>query len=151
MNVRDIMSRDPVCCTPNTNTVEAAKLMVENDCGQIPVVEDQHSRRLVGVVTDRDICCRVVARNLSPAAVMVRDCMSSPVASVTPETSVQECLKVMDEHVVRRVPVVNEHGTCCGIVSQADLVEKAPEDYAQQVARNASQQRGWSSPSSLTH
>ncbi len=151
MNVREIMSRDPVCCTPNTNIVEAAKLMVENDCGQIPVVEDQQNRRLVGVVTDRDICCRVVARNLSPAAVMVRDCMSSPVASVTPEMSVQECLRIMDENVVRRVPVVDSRGICCGIVSQADLVEKAPRDYAQQVTRNAGQQRGWSSPSSLTH
>jgi CBS domain-containing protein len=151
MNVREIMSKDPVCCTPETSVVDAAKLMVENDCGQIPVVQDQQSRRLVGVVTDRDICCRVVARNLSPASIKVRDCMSSPVATVKPDMQVTECFRVMDQNIVRRVPVVDDRGACCGIVSQADLVEKAPKDYAQQVARNAGQQRGWSSSSSLAH
>jgi CBS domain-containing protein len=149
MNVREIMSKDPICCTPESTVVEAAKLMVDNDCGQIPVVKDQQSRQLVGVLTDRDICCRVVARNLSPASTRVRDCMSSPVASVTLETSIAECCRVMDDHVVRRVPVVNEQGACCGIVSQADLVEKAPKDYARQIVESAGQHRGGASP--LTH
>jgi len=149
MNVREIMSKDPICCTPESTIVEAAKLMVDNDCGQIPVVKDRQSKKIVGVLTDRDICCRVVARNLSPASAHVRDCMSTPVATVTPETSITECLRVMEEHVVRRVPVVNEQGACCGIVSQADLVEKAPKDYARQVAESAGQHRG--SASALTH
>jgi CBS domain-containing protein len=149
MKIREIMSKDLVCCTPDTTVVDAARLMVENDCGQLPVVQDQQSRHLVGVVTDRDICCRVVARNLSPASVKIRDCMSSPVATVRADMPIAECFRVMDEHVVRRVPVVDEHGACCGIVSQADLVEKAPNDYIQQVSRYASQQKGWASP--LTH
>jgi len=143
MKIREIMSKEPICCTPDTTVVEAARLMVENDCGLIPIVQDQQSRHLVGVVTDRDICCRVVARNLSPASVKIRDCMSSPVATVKAEMPISECFRVMDEHIVRRVPVVDERGICCGIVSQADLVEKAPNDYVQQVSRYASQQKGW--------
>ncbi len=149
MNIKEIMSKEPACCTPESTIVEVAKLMVEHDCGLIPVVHDKKSKKLIGVVTDRDIACRVVARNLVPANAKVRDCMSSPVITVTADKPIADCFRVMEQNVIRRVPVIDEHGAVCGIVSQADLVEKAPKDYAQQVIQSAGQKPGWTAP--LTH
>lgn len=118
MQVREIMTDKPACCSPDTPMRDAAQMMADSDCGEIPVLD--RNNRPVGVITDRDIACRGVAKGKS-ADDPVSDLMSSPVVTVTPETSVDDCCRTMEENQVRRVPVVDESGSCCGIVAQADI------------------------------
>lgn len=139
MQVNDIMTENPSCCTPDTALQEVARMMEENDCGCIPVVENEDTRKPVGVVTDRDIATRVVAQGKNPLEVTAGKCMSSPAVTVTPETSVDDCCRVMEENQVRRVPVVDASGGCCGMVAQADVATKAGKQETSEVVREVSQ------------
>jgi predicted transcriptional regulator/YHS domain-containing protein len=116
---------------------DVARLMAEFDCGEIPVV-DSEAHRPIGVVTDRDITCRVVARGREAASLAAKDCMTSPVVTVTPDTSIEECCRRMEERQIRRVPVVDEGGSCCGIVSQADLALRMANGQSAHVVREIS-------------
>jgi CBS domain-containing protein len=145
MKVRDIMTEDPVCCGPGTTIPQVARLMVDCNCGEIPVVDA--NGLLIGVVTDRDIACRVVAKDKNPLQTTAQDCMSSPVMTVTADTSVQECCETMEINQVRRLPVIDARGNCCGIVAQADIARLASEDQTAQVVRDVS--RPAKSPSSV--
>jgi CBS domain-containing protein len=138
MQVKDIMTRDPACCTPDTNLQEVARLMVKCDCGEIPVVENRQNMRPVGVVTDRDICCRTVAEGKNPLELTAGDCMSSPCVTVTPGMDVEDCCRLMEKNQIRRVPVVDENGVCCGIVAQADIAQHAPRQETAEVVRKVS-------------
>src|SRR5438105_2563014 len=120
MQVREIMTGNPACCSPDSNLQEVARMMLENDCGEIPVVHG-NDKRPIGVITDRDITCRAVAQGKNPLQMKARDCMSTPALTVTPEMSLEECCRIMEEKQIRRMPVVDEHGCCCGIVAQADI------------------------------
>jgi CBS domain-containing protein len=142
MQVKDIMTRDPACCTPDTNLQEVARLMVERDCGGIPVVDDRQNMKPVGIVTDRDICCRTVAEGKNPLEMTAGDCMSSPCVTVTPEMGVEDCCRMMEENKIRRVPVVDERGACCGIVAQADIALHAPEQETAGVVKEVSRAAG---------
>lgn len=122
--VKDIMTPDPACCTPRSPLEEAARLMIDFDCGEIPVVDDFKSMLPVGVITDRDITCRTVGKGLNPLEMMVGDCMSSPMVSVMPDHTLDECYRVMEENQIRRIPVVDGAGKCVGIVSLADIAQK---------------------------
>jgi CBS domain-containing protein len=136
MHVRDIMTTDPVCANPDTPIVEVARLMAQHDCGEIPIIE--HGKP-TGVVTDRDITCRVVAKGRDLASVRAREVMSSPVVTVTADATVDDCCRAMEEHQVRRIPVVDPDGNCCGIVAQADIArtisERETGDVVKQVSR----------------
>src|SRR5262249_6991826 len=121
MRVHEIMSTDLVCCTPDTKLPEVARLMAKHDCGEIPILEQGDGRRPVGVVTDRDITCRVVAAGRNPAELTAADCMSTPVVTVARNTALEDCCQTLEQHQIRRVPVVDERGACCGVVSQADI------------------------------
>jgi CBS domain-containing protein len=136
MQVHEIMTANPSCCSPDASLQEAAKLMDECDCGEIPVVDEQ--RRPIGVITDRDICCRAVAKGMDPAQTRVREVMSEPVVTVTPEDSVEECCQRMEENQIRRVPVVDDSGACCGIVAQADVARHVDEHETAEVVRDVS-------------
>lgn len=136
MQVRDIMSKDPGCCTPDTSVQHVANLMIEYNCGEIPVVDEDH--RPVGVVTDRDIACRAVAQGKDPQSTKARDVMSSPVLTVTPESSVEDCCRKLEENQVRRAPVVDETGGCCGMLSQADVAGSAPEHESAKLVQEVS-------------
>ncbi len=142
MQVKDIMSKDVACCTPDTGLTDVARMMVAHNCGAIPVVESKESRKPVGVITDRDIVCRTLADGKDPFQMAAGDCMSAPVLTVTPETSVEDCAQVMREHQVRRVAVVDDAGRCCGMVAQADLATQAPEQQAGRVVKDVSQPAG---------
>jgi CBS domain-containing protein len=137
MQVREIMSKDLVCCNPESSLPDVARLMVDHDCGEIPVVE-RGNNRPVGVITDRDITCRTVAQRRNPLELTARDCMSSPVITVTPDTVIEDCCRTMEQHQLRRVPVVDEHGACCGVISQADIARKAPKTLAGEVLKEVS-------------
>src|SRR6266700_3201352 len=110
MKVRDMMTGDPACCTAETSLPEVARMMVDRDCGEIPVVDNTSSKVPIGVVTDRDIVCRTVANGLNPLDLTAADCMSKPTVTVTPEMSLEECCRIMEDKLIRRVPVVDDRG-----------------------------------------
>lgn len=139
MRVSDIMTGEPVCCTPDTKLPEAAQLMCDHDCGEIPVIDSETSRRPVGVVTDRDIACRIVAKGSDARSASVRECMSSPCITVHPDMDLEECCRLLEERQIRRVPVVDEDGRCVGIVSQADIAIHAPEWETAELVREVSE------------
>ncbi|MDP3543756.1 MAG: CBS domain-containing protein [Elusimicrobiota bacterium] len=138
MKVRELMTKNPVCCTPETPLADVAKTMCERNVGELPVVDNDRDLRPLGVITDRDIVCRSLARALNPLELAARDCMTRTVVSVTPNTSLEDCCRVLEERLIRRV-VVDENGRCCGIVSQADIARKCPSDVTSEVVREVSQ------------
>jgi len=138
MHVKDVMTADPACCISETTLQEAAQMMIDHDCGEIPVVENQKTNLPIGVITDRDIVCRTVARGLNPLDLAVGDCMSTPCVTVTPDMSVEECGAIMEENKIRRVPVVDADGSCCGIVALADIALNARRNVAAEVVKEVS-------------
>jgi CBS domain-containing protein len=139
MHVKEIMTPRPACCTSSTPLREVAKAMVQNDCGEIPVVDGGDRGALLGVITDRDIVCRMVAEGKNPLDYTAGDCMSTPVVVVWESTQVEDCARLMEEHQIRRVPVVDGGGACCGIVSQADIAQHASRRITAELVRDVSQ------------
>lgn len=137
---REIMTSAPQCCSSDTTLNDVANLMVEADCGEIPVTDT--SNRLIGVVTDRDIVCRVVAKGKNPSAVTAGECMSEPVIVVTEDTTIENVMSVMEENQIRRVPVVDASGSCCGIISQADIALSGRENQVGELVREVSKDSG---------
>lgn len=141
MDVKDVMTPDPECCSPETGLQDVARMMVDCDCGCIPVVDSNDSKMPIGMITDRDITCRVVAQGRNPLELTASDAMSSTVVSVTPDTSLEDCLNLMEESQVRRIAVVDDNGKICGIVAQADVAlnadGKKTAEVVQEVSRAA--------------
>ena len=142
MNVKEIMTKDPACCTAESSLQEVAQLMVEHDCGCVPVVDSEDSRIPVGMITDRDITVRVVAKGQNPLDLTAGDAMTSTVVSVTPETSIEECCNLMEQSQIRRIAVVDENGACCGIVAQADVATNAAARQTAEVVQEVSKGAG---------
>src|SRR5690348_10246238 len=122
--VRDVMTATPVCSLPTESVRRAAQLMVENDCGALPVVNDANSKTLVGMITDRDIACSVVARGRDPNTCTVGEVMTDRVINCMAKDGIDTCMRAMQQNQIRRVPVVDERGACVGIVSLADIALK---------------------------
>ena len=123
MQVKEIMTQNPTCCTPDSTLQEVALMMKENNCGCIPVVDSRAGMKPVGTITDRDITIRTVADNHNPITMKASDIMTTNIATVTPRASAEKCFDVMEDREIRRVLVVDEQGKCCGIVAQADIVQ----------------------------
>ena len=119
-NARDLMTESPAVCTPQTSSQDAARMMQDNDCGSLPVVESRDSLKLLGMVTDRDLALRVLGRGLD-ANTPVREAMTKNVASVKVDDDLKAVERVMTGQQVRRVPVVDGQDRIVGIVAQADL------------------------------
>jgi len=139
MQVKEVMTADPACCISETSLQEVGKMMVDHDCGEIPVVENKETKLPIGVITDRDIVCRTVARGVNPLDLTVADCMSTPCVVVTPDMSVEECARVLEENKIRRVPVVDAGGACCGIVALADIALYGRRAVAAEVVKEVSE------------
>lgn len=137
---RDIMTPDPACCGPNTTLDEIAKMMVQNDCGEIPIVDVNDC--VIGVVTDRDIVCRVVAEGMNPVGHTAASCMTQPVICVHEDESIEDVISTMEEHQIRRVPVVKDGGLRTGIISQADLALAAREHDVAELLCEVSKDTG---------
>ena len=143
MKAQDIMSRNPATVTPETPITDAARLMKNENVGIVPVVESTSSRKLVGVVTDRDIAVRVVAEGRDGMTTSVGHIMSSDVRTCTPDTSVDDVMDVMGKEQVRRIPIVDDRGSLVGIVAQADVVLEAKDDKkAERTVEKISQPSG---------
>ncbi len=119
MKVRDIMTPQPKCCEPDTNLATATKLMWENDCGVLPVVENG---KLAGIITDRDICIALGTRNRPATEIAVRDVATRELQTCTADQEVNAAMAVMRRAKVRRLPVVDKDGKLVGILALNDLV-----------------------------
>jgi CBS domain-containing protein len=138
MKVQDIMTGEPRSLTPSSTAREAAQLMNEIDAGVIPVVE-AGSRKLLGVVTDRDIAIRIVGEGRD-ADCCLSDVMSSGnIATGRPTDDVDRVMETMSREQVRRIPIVDERGALVGIVAQADVVRKANDKKAERTVKEISQ------------
>ena len=123
MLAREIMTANPTCCSPDDTAEDVARVMREHDCGCVPVV-DSKSRRLLGVVTDRDLVVRGLAEGLTGGS-EVRDLMSPDPCCCSPDADHRTVEKLMSDNQVRRVPVVDASGRCVGIIATADLAMAA--------------------------
>src|SRR6266849_5197718 len=133
---RDFMTSDPACCRPHTMLDLVAKMMVQYNCGEIPILDV--TDRPIGVVTDRDIVCRLVAEGKNPMAYPAQTCMSESVVTVPADAPIGAVVSIMEEHQVRRVPVVDEQGRCIGIISQADVAAVAQTGQVADLVRTVS-------------
>jgi CBS domain-containing protein len=138
MHVNEIMTGEPACCTTGTKLSDVARMMVENDCGAIPVVDGMNEKHLIGVVTDRDIVTRVVAQGKDPSRATAGECMSTDLVTVAEDADVDECARQMQEHQVRRIMVTDADRHLCGIVAQADVATNAGKDRAADVVQGVS-------------
>jgi CBS domain-containing protein len=133
--IRNVMTPNPTTVEPSTPVVEAAKIMRDEDVGPVPVVEGD---RLVGIVTDRDISIRVVAEGKDARSTTVGEFMSSDLVTVDPQQTLDEALRLMAEHQVRRLPVVEEDGRLAGIVAQADVAQQGSDQKTGEVVEQIS-------------
>lgn len=122
MKIKDVMTGEVRACSPDTNLAAAAALLLDGDCGMLPVVDQG---KLVGVVTDRDMYIALATRNKRPSEVVVGEVVQGPVYTCQPDDDVQAALETMKRHQVRRLPIEGFGGTVVGIVSMNDLVRAA--------------------------
>ncbi len=125
-SIRELMTADPTTVEPSATAVDAARVMKQEDVGPVPVVES--GDRLAGIVTDRDLVLRVVAEGRDPQATTVGEIMSRDLATVDPDQPLDEALRLMARHQVRRLPVCEEDGRLVGIVAQADIATELGDD-----------------------
>ena len=137
MDIRSVMTSNPATCTPDATLRQAAQLMKQNDCGQIPVVGQD--RQPLGVITDRDIAVRAVAGGGDLASATVGEYMTSPVTTVPDSCSLDDVAKVMEQGQIRRVVVVDGQGSVAGIVAQADIARSGRDGKTADVVTQVSE------------
>ena len=134
-NIREVMTSNPSTIEPDKNVVEAARIMKQEDAGVVPVTENG---RLTGMVTDRDIAIRVVAEGKDPQSTTVREVASTNLVTIDPQQDLDEALRLMAKHQVRRLPVVEEDGRLVGLVAQADVAREGDDTQTGQVVQEIS-------------
>jgi CBS domain-containing protein len=134
VRISEFMTSDPAWCVPGTTAQEAAVLMRDNDCGAIPVVEDENTLKLVGVITDRDLAVRGVAEGLGPET-PVRELMTVEPVGADPDDEIEVVREVMIREQVRRVPVIGKDGKLVGIIAQAALARQDAAASDREVGR----------------
>lgn len=125
MKVKEIMTANPKACTLTDNLSEAARLMWEADCGIVPVVAE--GGKVVGLITDRDICMAAMTKGRNESSIAIDDVISGKLFICKPEDDIHSALNTMRENKVRRLPVVNADGKLAGMLSMNDVVLKAAE------------------------
>jgi CBS domain-containing protein len=135
-DIREIMTSKVCAIDADKSVAYAAKMLRDEDVGFAPIVEGD---RLVGTLTDRDIAIRVVAEGRDPARTPVREVASTELVTVDPQQDLDEALRLMAEHQVRRVPVVEEDGRLVGIVAQADIARQRDDVKTGEVVERISQ------------
>ena len=125
---RDVMTREPICAEPTDAVTRVAEIMKREDVGSVPIVESQSSRRLVGIVTDRDLVTKVVAAGHRVDQATARDAMTADPVSCGEDEDVSKAMSLMAERQIRRVPVVDGGGRLTGIIAQADVATRVNSD-----------------------
>ncbi len=134
--IRNVMTKNPTTVTTNDTVVDAAKVMKQEDAGIVPVVEGE---RVIGVVTDRDIAINVVAAGKDPQSTKVGEVASQNLVTIDPQQDLGEALRLMAQHQVRRLPVVEEDGKLVGIVAQADVARHGDDARTGEVVERISE------------
>lgn len=134
--VRDLMTDNPRAIDAEKPVADAAKLMRDEDVGLAPIVQGD---KLVGTLTDRDIAIRVVAEGRDPESTTAREVASTDLVTVDPAQSLDEALRLMAQHQVRRLPVVEEDGRLVGVLAQADVARHGDDTETGQVVERISQ------------
>ena len=131
----EVMTKTPVCCLPNDNVAKAAELMKSENIGSIPVIENEQTQKLIGIVTDRDLALKIVADGLDAKSTKVEAVMTRKVVTCLADDDLQKALDAMAEHQLRRIPVVDNDNRVVGIIAQADVATRAdqPEKTAEMV------------------
>ena len=124
----EVMTREPACCEPGDTIVRASQVMKSEDVGAVPVVDSPAGRRLVGIITDRDIVVKVIAAGRALDGASVRDAMTENPVTVREDEDVNQALSAMAARKVRRSPVVDENGNLRGIIAQADIATRLHRD-----------------------
>ena len=131
----EVMTSNPVCCVPNDSVAKAAGLMKSQDIGSIPVIENEQTKKLVGIVTDRDLALKIVAEGRDPKTTKVEAVMTHNVVTCRADDDLQKALDAMADYQLRRIPVVDNDNKILGIIAQADVATRVdqPEKTADMV------------------
>ena len=131
----EVMTKNPVCCLPNDMVANVAELMNSGNIGSIPVIENEQTKKLIGIVTDRDLALKIVAKGLDAKSTKVETVMTRKVVTCRADDDLQKALDAMAEHQLRRVPVVDADNKIVGIIAQADVATRVdqPEKTAEMV------------------
>jgi CBS domain-containing protein len=131
----EVMTKNPVCCLPDDMVVKVAQLMKRENIGPIPVIENEETRKLVGIVTDRDLALKIVAEGRDAKSTKVEAVMTHKVVTCRADDDLQRAIDAMSEHQLRRIPIVDDDNKIVGIISQADVATRVdqPEKTAEMV------------------
>jgi CBS domain-containing protein len=130
MLVKEVISKNIFFCTPSDTAQAAARTMKNNGVGALPVVSDSVNRKLEGIITDRDLCCGVVAAAKLAEATKIADLMTRNPITCAPENTLEDCEELMQKHQIRRLPVIDKDARCIGMIAQADIALHAPATKA---------------------
>jgi len=120
----EVMTKNPVCCLPTDTVSRVAKLMKSDDIGPIPIIENEQTRKLVGILTDRDLAMKIVAEGRDPKSTKAEDVMTRKVVTCLADDKLQVALDAMTKHQLRRIPVVDKNKSVLGIIAQADVATR---------------------------
>lgn len=134
--IREVMTADPRTVTADSTVAEAARLMRDEDTGIAPIIEGE---RLIGVITDRDIAIKVAAEGKDAQSTKVSEIAASHLVTIDPQQDLDEALRLMAQHQVRRLPVVEEDGKLVGILAQADIARHADSARTGEVVEEISE------------
>lgn len=135
MLVKEVVSKNIFFCTPSDSAQAAAKTMKANGIGALPVVSDSVNRKLEGIVTDRDLCCGVVATAKLAEATRIAEIMTRNPITCVPENTLEDCEELMQKHQIRRLPVIDNDSRCIGMIAQADIaLHASPTKVAHTLA-----------------
>lgn len=137
MKARDVMTKSPTCATPDARLEAIARMMIQCDCGGIPIVAEE-SGMPIGIVTDRDIVVRTVADGLDPLVLTARDCMTTPAVTVDEDDDLGDIVDLLERRQLRRVIVVDRTGAVSGIIAQADIASHTSKRKAGELLKEVS-------------
>ena len=120
----EVMTKNPVCCLPDDMVAKAAQLMQSENIGSIPVIENEQTQKLVGIVTDRDLALKVIAKEEDAKSTKVEAVMTRKVVTCRAEDDLQKAMDAMSENQLRRIPIVDNDNKILGIISQADVATR---------------------------
>lgn len=131
----DVMTKNPSCCLPTDTVAKAAQQMKKEKVGSIPVIENEKTKKLIGIVTDRDLALQVIADGRDAKATKVADVMTQDVVTCGVDDDVQDAVDAMADNQLRRIPVVDHDLMIVGIISQADVATRVdePQETAKMV------------------
>lgn len=124
---REVMTKDPICCLPGDTAARVAKLMKTENIGSVPICEDRQNKKLVGIVTDRDLALQIVAESRDAHSTKVEVLMTRQPVTCREDDDLQKALNAMEKNRVRRIPVVDNNGRLVGIIAQADVATRSDE------------------------